>query len=335
MLYVTHINKNNTISLKDSRTPDNPVIHVTRQDLETIYNVPILGVLRYPDSIVVKEIQREDLSDCFRPLIEQIQDDDVRVFANRIRRLIPKYFFEVPASSTGKYHPPCDLGKGGLVRHTLAVARQLVYIIQIESTKQLFGLNTNDIGLMLVACMMHDSLKSGWQEDYEKSHFTKFEHPLWAAHLVRGMKGFLPDNQLEFIAHCIESHMGQWNTSKYSQAVLPKPSDKYQWLVHLADYLASRKGSNFEFNNTTYVLSSANIVKIKDEKSKITNEDKKALKLALTVKDIKPEFKVKFLITRTDAECKDIWNSILNSESYSEKQEKYLSLAKLVSEEER
>ena len=32
--------------------------------------------------------------------------------------LLPDYFFNVPASSTGKYHPEFSLGDGGLVRHT-------------------------------------------------------------------------------------------------------------------------------------------------------------------------------------------------------------------------
>ena len=34
--------------------------------------------------------------------------------------MLPEYFFEVAASSTGKYHPVYALGVGGLVRHTIA-----------------------------------------------------------------------------------------------------------------------------------------------------------------------------------------------------------------------
>ena len=36
---------------------------------------------------------------------------------------LPDYFFEVPASSTGKYHPKFALGEGGLVRHTKVAVR--------------------------------------------------------------------------------------------------------------------------------------------------------------------------------------------------------------------
>ena len=35
--------------------------------------------------------------------------------------------------------------------------------------------------------------------------------------------------------------MGIWNTDKRSPIVLPLPTNKYQKMIHLADYLASRK----------------------------------------------------------------------------------------------
>ena len=37
--------------------------------------------------------------------------------------LLPDYFFEIPASSTGKYHPSYALGDGGLVRHVKVAVR--------------------------------------------------------------------------------------------------------------------------------------------------------------------------------------------------------------------
>jgi hypothetical protein len=41
--------------------------------------------------------------------------------------------------------------------------------------------------------------------------------------------------------------MGQWNTDKRSSVVLPKPKTVIEKLVHLADYLASRKSLEFNF----------------------------------------------------------------------------------------
>ena len=47
----------------------------------------------------------------------------------------------------------------------------------------------------------------------------------------------------------IRSHMGKWNMSKYSSAILPTPmmGDWVAKLVHLCDLLASRKQSEYQF----------------------------------------------------------------------------------------
>ena len=111
-------------------------------------------------------------------------------------------------------------------------------MLSIECIREEFTSRERD--LMRVAGIMHDSMKSGTDEDFEKSKYTKFDHPLLAADNIRKMKG-LPDEEIKLIATTIESHMGSWNTDKRSKTVLPKPENKYQKLVHLADYLASRR----------------------------------------------------------------------------------------------
>jgi hypothetical protein len=60
---------------------------------------------------------------------------------------------------------------------------------------------------------------------------------------------------IEKIASCISSHMGEWAydyKDKYKKnQLLPKPNSKMQNIVHLADYLASRKYlSEFDFDIT-------------------------------------------------------------------------------------
>ncbi len=184
----------------------------------------------------------------FKPILSQIKNSDIRKFADACMDEIPEYFWKIPASSTGKYHPQYALGEGGLARHTMALCRILSYILGLECYQEMISSRNAD--LMLVAGMMHDTCKSGKQEDFVKSHFTKFEHPLLAANLVRSIRGIIPDEEVEFCAHCIESHMGQWNTnSKNGEIVLPKPEDRFQMIVHLADYLASRKDIILEFND--------------------------------------------------------------------------------------
>lgn len=102
--------------------------------------------------------------------------------------------------------------------------------------------------LMRVAALVHDGMKSGTQDDYNKSKYTKFNHPILMANVIRSTDG-LEISERDFIAHCIESHMGQWAFDKKTGIELPKPKDEYQKLVHLADYLASRKTLTMDFEN--------------------------------------------------------------------------------------
>lgn len=158
--------------------------------------------------------------------------------------LLPDYFFEVPASSTGKYHPSFSLGNGGLVRHTKAAVRIAYEMFNDESITGAYSKNEKD--LMMIALMMHDGLKSG----LEKSQYTKFEHPLLVCDYIKENKDKTEfnDKEIEFICHVISSHMGPWNTNNYSNVVLPKPESKFQRFVHMCDYLASRKFLDVKFD---------------------------------------------------------------------------------------
>ena len=182
----------------------------------------------------------------FDEILTTIENEDIKQFAEKCVNELSPYFYVVPASSTGKYHPSYSLGEGGLLRHSIAVVRFLNHMFNVESIANQFTSRERD--LLRVAAMMHDSRKSGSQEEYERSKWTKFNHPLLAAELIRSLDG-LPREEIELIAHAIESHMGIWNTDKrYPNLVLPKPQDKYQIILHLADYLASRKDIEMKFD---------------------------------------------------------------------------------------
>lgn len=189
----------------------------------------------------------EQQSKLITPILETIVNEDIREFATVLVDGLPNYIWEVGASSTGKYHPQYSLGVGGLMRHQIAVVRFLNYFFELE---QYATIGSRKFDLMRVAGLVHDGRKSGEQADYEKSKYTKFDHPIQMANVIRSYDGqYLNHDEIEFIAHCVESHMGSWNTDKKSPVVLPKPEDVYQHFVHLADYLASRKDLTMAFDN--------------------------------------------------------------------------------------
>ena len=58
--------------------------------------------------------------------IPLVQNEKMSEFAKYyFSEFVPNYFWEIGASSSGKYHPTFSQGKGGLVRHTKAVVMVL------------------------------------------------------------------------------------------------------------------------------------------------------------------------------------------------------------------
>lgn len=177
--------------------------------------------------------------------INTINADDIKAFAWMLAEDLPEYIWHVGASSTGKYHPAYSLGEGGLMRHMIATLTFLNHMIGLVQ----YAIGERERDLMRVAALFHDGLKSGTQEEYEESKFTKHEHPMLMGKHIMSYEGKcgLDKGDLAFIANCIASHMGQWNTSSRSDEVLPKPVTMYQQLIHLADFLASRKDLEVHF----------------------------------------------------------------------------------------
>lgn len=186
----------------------------------------------------------------FEKELNYINNPRYKENAQKLINLLPDYFFEVPASSTGKYHPSFALGSGGLVRHTKVAVRFAYEMFNDESITGAYSKNEKD--LMIISLIMHDGLKSG----LEKSQYTKFEHPLLVCDYIKENKDKLTftDKEIEFMCHVISSHMGPWNTNNYSDIVLPKPESKFQRFVHMCDYLASRKVIDVKFDGNNNII---------------------------------------------------------------------------------
>lgn len=186
----------------------------------------------------------------FEKELNYIKNERYKKSAISLINLLPDYFFIVPASSTGKYHPSFALGGGGLVRHTKVAVRMAVEMFNDESITGAYTNNEKD--LMIIALIMHDGLKSG----LEKSTYTKFEHPILVCNYIKKNKDKLDLNEKEinFITHVISSHMGPWNTNSYSDVVLPKPESSRQRFVHMCDYLASRKVFDIKFDKDNNII---------------------------------------------------------------------------------
>lgn len=191
----------------------------------------------------------EEKLNVFKRELSFIKNQDIRDITEELIKDVPDYFFEIPASSTGKYHPNYALGKGGLVRHTKAA----VLFANILSTPNPFNFTSDELDICYAALILHDSRKSGISDE-AKSQYSRFDHPLLAANAVKNYFNFTEEflsvdeqaKQIQTICNnissAISSHMGQWNTSSYNpDIILPLPETNIQKFVHMCDYLASRK----------------------------------------------------------------------------------------------
>ena len=164
----------------------------------------------------------------FEKEINFIQSEDLRMFMIfYLDKYVPQYFFEIGASSSGKYHPKFSQGIGGLVRHTKAVSlvaeellRMSPYMYSTDEQKD----------LIRVACIAHDTAKYG-KTEFDKKLYK--EHAENAGELVsQAWKDYFKENCPYLLINAISAHMGQWGKTKMMTSL-----DR---CVHQADYVASR-----------------------------------------------------------------------------------------------
>lgn len=179
------------------------------------------------------------------PILDTIENEDLKELCIVILNDFPEYIWEVPGSSSGLYHPVQDLGEGGLMRHQICVARICNYILQLDQYRN--RINSRQRDCMRIAALCHDGRKSG----LDNSGHTVHEHPVLMGDEVWKFVTDYPEfkDELDIISACIYTHSGQWTTSKRSELVLPEPITEAQELVHLSDYIASRKDIEMLFDN--------------------------------------------------------------------------------------
>lgn len=177
----------------------------------------------------------------FEKELNYIENEKLKEFITECLEKAPKYFYHIPASSSGKYHSKQDLGEGGLVRHTKAVVQVAMDLIRCE---QFYGAKESKDEI-ISACILHDVIKNG----FEDNEHTLTEHPLLACEFIERVY-IMSDNDYHSIwtnknaiQSMIKTHMGIWNKDKEGNEILPLIGDYNDrgLLVHLADYIASRK----------------------------------------------------------------------------------------------
>ena len=177
----------------------------------------------------------------FNTEINYIKNETYKEDIKYLINLLPDYFFLIPASSTGKYHPKFASTKNGLLKHTKAAVR-----IAYDLFETVNSFTDDDKDLIIMALIMHDGLKKGLVEE----EYTRFDHPLLVSKLIMENISNLKmsTDDVRKMCQLIESHMGKWNTNKFSKVILPLPKNIQEKYVHRCDFLASRSYLSIKFD---------------------------------------------------------------------------------------
>lgn len=182
-------------------------------------------------------------NDYFNKEYEYIKNDKKKNDIKYLVSKLPDYFFEIPASSTGKYHPDFASTSHGLVKHTKVAVR---IAKELLDNPGLNNFTDDEKDIIIMALILHDGCKSGMV----KEKYTRFDHPLIICDLINENRSKLSlnDDEVNLLTKIISSHMGIWNKDYNGNEVLPIPKDKYQRFVHLCDYLSSKKFIDIKFD---------------------------------------------------------------------------------------
>ena len=173
--------------------------------------------------------------------IALIKRPDIQEFVKFALTVAPPYFWQDPASKSGKYHPTRSRAAGGIVHHTRLVvyfANSLVESMGCEAWRD----------EIIAAALLHDSFKNGDGTTKYGTNWAAHGQNL-AGHLRRQaawqqVSGEGPNSSVApHIAKVLDlcaRHMGKWS------GTAPRPASMEDWCVHIADMIASRKLVNID-----------------------------------------------------------------------------------------
>lgn len=169
-------------------------------------------------------------------LVDAIPHEGLRELTRHTLLAAPSAFWQAPASTGGKYHHADERLQGGLVLHTRRVYRVAEHLLRMYGVQP----HAPMYSICLAAALLHDCCKVMTIGEH-----SRFDHPLLAAELTRHtaelMEYSVSPHLLADLCAAIESHMGRWRSSHHAPGILlPEPNSATAWLVHQADYIASR-----------------------------------------------------------------------------------------------
>lgn len=173
----------------------------------------------------------------FQPLLDKFETKEMKLYCTDMIKTIPDYIFEMPSSTSGKYHNATQCFPHGQVYHIVMFAEILNYLLDLKCNKEKFK-SAQQRDAMRCVPYFHDAVKCGW----EGNQWTVHHHPMLAGAWVREstVEHDIDEKVKEAIARMCERHSGEFTISKRSDVVLPEPENEMERMIHMCDILSSR-----------------------------------------------------------------------------------------------
>lgn len=186
---------------------------------------------------------REEKISVFQPYLDKFETNDVRLYCEDMIEHIPDYIFEMPSSTSGKYHNATQCKPHGQIYHAIMFAEIMNYRLALKGNMEKFKSPAQRDAMRCVP-FFHDAIKCG----LNGSTYTVHEHPMLAGQWVRETKveHDIDEKIKEAIARMCERHSGEWTSSKKSNVVLPEPENAMELFVHECDILSSRNNIDMQ-----------------------------------------------------------------------------------------
>ncbi|MCT4612468.1 MAG: HD domain-containing protein [Clostridia bacterium] len=207
----------------------------------------------------------------FNDELNLIENESIKNFTLEALKIAPKYFFDVPSSVSGKYHPYCNNGKYGLIMHTKLCVNAGKEIFDnpllINELANKPALTKLEEDICISSILIHDICKYGTNDTIEAGSKSRKDHPILAGEILKNsssLKNLLDSNIKSTIVKCVERHTGPWVNDRNGNKILEEPKHYLEKIVHLMDYFGSRKdlmdsSLNRFFVNNNIPTNSSNI----------------------------------------------------------------------------
>lgn len=191
--------------------------------------------------------------DVFKDELELIEDKEFREFVIHFgNSQALDYFYTIPSSTSGKYHPQDELGEGGLILHCKRVCQ---FALEFARMKDM---ESAERDLLIAAALLHDLYRCGDGSELKSDE----RHPIYIYNaLIQGLPDWPIELQdfLSVLSVVCLLHTGRWSHPEVYEIVekevgagLTEKVEDLSRVFHWCDCLAASRNIHESMGGDSY-----------------------------------------------------------------------------------